>query len=321
MSNDLLKKFSKELKETREKKKLSIEQIFTKTRIDKRYLVAIEESNFDIMPNVYIRAFIKEYSKTIGLDPEEVLSKYSKAQQGINVFEIEKNEQNHDLKKQGTNKSHVLDALKVENTHNPVNKNAKSNKTFLPILIAFALLLSIFVIYKTFLTEKNTEIITEKPFDEIVKGQSQIENSDENKDIRNEPLVDSSAPIKKIEQKKNLETNVTNDSDPALTGTKIPLVTLNPNELALTIVGMDKSWIRAVVDDVNNSEFIIDNGATKILTAKSKFYLHIGNSGGVKLLLNNKDIFFSGSPGKVRKINVTKKGIEYLIRTPEINAE
>ncbi len=82
-----------------------------------------------------------------------------------------------------------------------------------------------------------------------------------------------------------------------------------------------KSWIRVVSDEKDNMEFIIDQGITKVLNAKEKFYLHIGNSGGVKIFLNNKDLFFSGSEGKVRKIFVTKNGIEYLKRTPIFNEE
>ncbi len=70
MSNQLLKKIADELREARQKKKISIDQIFTKTRIDKKYLNAIEDGNFSIMPDVYIRAFIKEFAKNVGLNPK-----------------------------------------------------------------------------------------------------------------------------------------------------------------------------------------------------------------------------------------------------------
>jgi hypothetical protein len=72
---------------------------------------------------------------------------------------------------------------------------------------------------------------------------------------------------------------------------------------------------------VDNVEFIIDKGMTKVFYAKEKFYLHIGNSGGVKLYLNNNDLMLSGNEGKVRKIFVTEDGIEYLRRTPILNVE
>ncbi len=321
MSNDLLQKFSSELKEVREKKEISIEQIFNKTRIDKKYLTAIEENNFDIMPNVYIRAFIKEYAKTIGLNSDEVLDKFSKAKEGINYFKDITEESKTESPKQENIKPNVLIDSKVENTPKPVEEKPKSNKVLIQVLIGFLLLISIFVIYKLFLTESNTEIVTEKPFDKIIYEQNNGKTSEESLVKNDERAVESNKLIQKIELKKNTEIKNKNNSNPAQKTTTIPTIAVNPNELALTIVGTAKSWIRAVVDDTDNSEFILENGITKVLRGKSKFYLHIGNSGGVKLLLNNKDIFFTGAPGKVRKIYVTKNGIEYLRRTPQINAE
>ena len=89
MSSEYLKQLSEELKEAREKSKLTIEQIFTKTRIDKKYLNAIENGNFSIMPEVYIRAFIKEYAKAVGLVPSDILSKYELAKEGKSYSQTE----------------------------------------------------------------------------------------------------------------------------------------------------------------------------------------------------------------------------------------
>ena len=61
MSLEELKKFSNELKEHREKTGITLQQISQKTKIDIKFLKSIEESNFDILPEIYIKAFIKEY--------------------------------------------------------------------------------------------------------------------------------------------------------------------------------------------------------------------------------------------------------------------
>ena len=99
-----------------------------------------------------------------------------------------------------------------------------------------------------------------------------------------------------------------------------PIQPVQDGIMTLTILGTDKSWIRVVADD-NNMEFMIDKGINKVITAQKKFYLHIGNSGGVNFLLDNKKLKFSGLSGKVRKIFVTRDGIEYLRRTPNLNEE
>lgn len=65
------------LREARLGKNLSLESIQETTKIQKRYLTAIEEGKFDILPGkFYARAFIKEYAAAVGLDPNELLDEF-----------------------------------------------------------------------------------------------------------------------------------------------------------------------------------------------------------------------------------------------------
>lgn len=62
------------LKEAREAKGLSIDQLHEITKIQKRHLVAIEVGNYDVLPGAfYARAFIKQYADAVGLNGEELL--------------------------------------------------------------------------------------------------------------------------------------------------------------------------------------------------------------------------------------------------------
>ncbi|MCI3919493.1 DUF4115 domain-containing protein [Paenibacillus sp. TRM 82003] len=68
------------LRKARTEKNISLEQLQDTTKIRKRYLEAIEEGNYSILPgNFYVRAFIKQYSEAVGLDPDEVFRLYSHA--------------------------------------------------------------------------------------------------------------------------------------------------------------------------------------------------------------------------------------------------
>ena len=82
MATEALKKFAEELKIARESKEISLQQIANKTRIDIKFLNAIESANFDILPEIYIKAFIKEYANLVELDPKEVINKYEFARTG-----------------------------------------------------------------------------------------------------------------------------------------------------------------------------------------------------------------------------------------------
>ena len=68
------------LKKARLEKGISLEQLEEMTKIRKRYLEAIEEGDYNVLPgNFYVRAFIKNYAEAVGLDPNEVLSFYGNA--------------------------------------------------------------------------------------------------------------------------------------------------------------------------------------------------------------------------------------------------
>nr|WP_255731172.1 RodZ domain-containing protein [Solibacillus sp. MA9] len=65
------------LKEARLAKGYSLDDLQEITKIQKRYLIGIEEGNYSIMPgSFYVRAFIKQYAEAVGLDAEQILTEY-----------------------------------------------------------------------------------------------------------------------------------------------------------------------------------------------------------------------------------------------------
>ncbi|REE94488.1 cytoskeletal protein RodZ [Paenibacillus taihuensis] len=66
------------LRKAREQRNLSLDDIQELTKIRKRYLEAIEDGNYKVLPgSFYVRAFVKNYSEAVGLDAEEVLRLYT----------------------------------------------------------------------------------------------------------------------------------------------------------------------------------------------------------------------------------------------------
>ena len=65
------------LKEARLSKGYSLDDLQEITKIQKRYLIGIEEGNYSIMPGTfYVRAFIKQYAEAVGLDSNEIFRKF-----------------------------------------------------------------------------------------------------------------------------------------------------------------------------------------------------------------------------------------------------
>jgi transcriptional regulator with XRE-family HTH domain len=65
-----------ELKNAREVKGLSILDIASATNINPDLLTALEQGKTDILPETYIRAFLREYASVVGLDPQAMMHRY-----------------------------------------------------------------------------------------------------------------------------------------------------------------------------------------------------------------------------------------------------
>ncbi|GAB4333338.1 MAG: hypothetical protein Kow0010_19700 [Dehalococcoidia bacterium] len=63
--------------EAREARGLTLEDVERDTRISRRYLQALEQEQFDVIPApVYARGFLRSYSQYVGLDPQEMLAMF-----------------------------------------------------------------------------------------------------------------------------------------------------------------------------------------------------------------------------------------------------
>ena len=60
--------FYSALKLHRESQKIEIAEICEFTKINKKYIDAIENGDFDVLPSVYMRLFIRAYTNFIGSD-------------------------------------------------------------------------------------------------------------------------------------------------------------------------------------------------------------------------------------------------------------
>lgn len=67
------------LREARLQKGLSLDDVQDMTKIRKRYLEAIEAGDYKVLPGTfYVRAFIKTYAETVGLNADELLEGHKK---------------------------------------------------------------------------------------------------------------------------------------------------------------------------------------------------------------------------------------------------
>src|SRR5690625_890164 len=158
------------LKEAREAKNLSLESLQETTKIQKRYLVAIEQGDFHVLPGkFYARAFIKEYAIAVGLNPDELLEEYKS--------EIP-----------STEDESMVQYSRIQRS-NKENRREKTpaNFSFLPtvtvVLLVIAIFFSAWFFYQKATSNSNSAPVEGENDDEIVYNTG---DDDEDKNADNE---------------------------------------------------------------------------------------------------------------------------------------
>lgn len=68
------------LREAREVRGLTLDDIAASTRIQRRTLQALEEGNIANIPRTYLRAFLRSFAKEVGLDGGEILQEFEQSE-------------------------------------------------------------------------------------------------------------------------------------------------------------------------------------------------------------------------------------------------
>lgn len=69
------------LREARENKGLTLEEVQAQTRINVRYLTALESGQYGALPTpVHVRGFLRNYARFLGLEPQPLLDRYGVVQ-------------------------------------------------------------------------------------------------------------------------------------------------------------------------------------------------------------------------------------------------
>ena len=73
----------------------------------------------------------------------------------------------------------------------------------------------------------------------------------------------------------------------------------------LMITCQERTWVSVVIDNTEKKEFMMNPQDIIILNAKETYDLLIGNAGGVKLILDGKDVQLTGVSGEVKRIKLS----------------
>lgn len=245
------------LKEARIEKGYTLDDLQQTTKIQKRYLQAIEDGNTEILPGrFYARAFVKQYADIVGLDGEKLLEEHldETSQQASEDF---------------------ADNVAVppsRSTQVQRSKGVSSFQEYLPTVLIILLVLAIFgVIYFAWrqANEANPDsLINEENTEQVAPPVVEEENEDSGTETEvQEPT--SPTDTEEAEETEETEEEETSDeqeiSIAESTGatTTYTITGSHPEEQTIVLEASGgSSWVSVTVSGVPEQGGLLNNGET-----------------------------------------------------------
>ncbi|MBC2026102.1 helix-turn-helix domain-containing protein [Listeria welshimeri] len=284
------------LKQARREKGLSLDDLQQITKIQKRYLVAIEEGNYAVMPGkFYARAFIKQYAEAVGLDSATLFDEFESEVPDTPQQEVVNNE-----------------PTRVQSKRNPMPAQSVGNQTnsrnrffdILPkILIALFIVFILFIIWFFLLNKQDnsTEKVKTDTSNPTVKVEDSTKDKDTSKDTTSKDTTkkDTTSDDKKSTEEANKDKKEDTSKELEIakgetSGNATTYTVKNTDKMALSLSATGDSWIGvsdasgATIQNVTlsaqNPSAEIDLGTNKTVSVV------IGNSPVTTVKINDKQL-------------------------------
>ena len=264
-----LNEIGEKLKEARKAKGYTLDDLQQMTKIQKRYLIAIEEGNYDVMPGkFYARAFIKQYADTVGLNGDQLLEEYTDAVPH-------------------THDEEYVEKVSTDQTRsgkNPENIFLTKVQDYLPtILIGILAVAIVAAIYFAVIKTNN-----QGDEDMITKESEEISVSSAESISSEESVAESSGSQESEEETQGIEMQSSTGSTTTYSVTGVS----EGSSLTLTASGGD-SWISVEADGTTIDAQLITDGSnleSEVPEGTSSLVVIIGNAPATKVNFNGEDI-------------------------------
>jgi cytoskeleton protein RodZ len=275
----IMTNFGASFKKARESRGISLVQIASETRISSRFLTAIENEEFNLLPGgIFNRGFVRTYAQKVGLDPDQAVADYERLSEGQQAPE----------------------ALTAAAT-----PPAQKDHRLYPIAVgALILVIAIFYLVVNRESSQIAPAANVPPPPSVVQPAQPVQQPvppPQQPAIPDAPPKTTSAAPEPVPQA----------SAAAATPVKAPTAAPTGQALTIEIEATAQTWIKIVADGntVNPGE-ILEPGMTRKFTAQNQMDISIGNAAGVNLKVNDKAAKPLGTSGKVRELSITPANIK-----------
>ena len=293
------------LRQARENKELSIEEVYEKTRINVRYLEALETGDYTALPSAtHARGFLRNYARFLGLDPEPLLERYSQSQ----LHQYKNRVQEPQTEETAT----VVPVQQIEDQpfFDPVNVEVdlgsrRDPESAVRLVIIAALIIAVALVGNRFLplllnnndgSEAITEGVTNVVQDLITNVESAAggEATDAGAE---EALATPSADEPVINSTSRTNTGPETSILPTPSPTR-PALPATLDEIDLLVEITERTWLESTIDGEVVFSGIARAGDTFEWTAAEEAKLLTGNAVGVFVTLNEIPLGRLGDRGQ-----------------------
>ncbi|HSF10626.1 MAG TPA: RodZ domain-containing protein [Nitrospirales bacterium] len=275
-------------RQTRERQRLSLEQIASRTRIQQHHLQALEEEDFASLPaKVFVKGFVRSYARSLGLDEDNAIQLFL------------------------TSSSNFYDRTQEEQQHIQVTLQAAHRKRFNWNFVVI-LFLAIGGILFYLLPEQ------QEPLPPTPESETPLPINETKKEALLEPLppievspdsVSSEAPVPtEVQPPSPLPSGITPSPlppepqpiAPTFPASPVPEKTIGTDgTLVLEIEATQLTWVVVQSDDQAPHEALLQPGQKSTWKANTQYLLTLGNAAGVVIRLNGELQGPFGKPGQV----------------------
>jgi cytoskeletal protein RodZ len=270
-----MEEFLRELKQAREAKGIPLAQISDITRIAEEHLQAIENGTIDLLPEVYLRAFLREYAEVVGLSPDGVMQKYDAATSGPQ----QKGRGPHEPAQVASAPPAVPAQTSIGSVPSASSRlfTASNARIALTIIVVATLA----VIGWNLSRQRNEPPTEEIPFQTVLKQEE-------------ERLAPARSPAPAV---------IPSAPRPRAVGAG--------DSLLLRIVTTDSAWVMIQVDDQPARDYLFRAaGIRASWKAGNRFLVTLGNAGAVEFTLNDVSLGTLGKPGAVvRNVEIGRQNL------------
>ena len=230
------------LKEAREARGLSLDNLQDITKIQKRYLKGIEEGNYDSIPGkFYVRAFIKQYGEAVGLDPESLFDEYKHEIPSVYEEQVVESLSRSGARKSDDGVSKFLEMLP---------------RIIITLVIVGIIVLAWFFIQKAVSNNDTKTAVNDKQNNEAIEyaesgspSKSEKTNKESTKKDTTEQQNDKNQEIKESEKTQNIAVVATQGNK-----TTYKLTNADKFQLNLKVINGGKSWVG--IENANNQQLL-----------------------------------------------------------------